>query len=560
MTPVAGHAHESAVMTELIHLFREMIRHDASDLHLNVTSPPQIRVRGELKSVPGEEPLTKYTIREMLYSVLTKEQSDRLETHWEVDFSYAVPGLARWRVNCYFQRGALGAAFRIIPEKIRPLSSLGVPDSLYELCDLPRGIVLVTGPTGSGKSTTLASMIDVINERRSEHILTVEDPIEFIHTNKNCMVNQREVGADTEGFAAALKSALRQDPDVILVGEMRDLETIKIALTAAETGHLVFGTLHTNSAAKTVDRVVDVFPPHQQDQVRIQLASSLMGVVSQSLVPTADGVGRVVAAEVMIPNNAIRNLIREGKVFQIPSVMQTSSDGGMQTLDSALAALVLNGTITMEEAKKRCSEESEFERMVESGNGAAPPGEKEYVPPTYLRLSVEALAGEPHPDELQMAEPVVEQQLQPVYAEETQQPAAVATPEPTAIIPQSSMLPDAPSFAPPVEPQPVDATLMPTPPMEAPMLPAPPAAMEEAPQPALGFPTADAPQYAPVDAEVPPLAAPEFAPAPSAMTPPPPPPPPPVGMVPGAPPAPPVPQAVPVPGMPAPVDDQRGVA
>jgi twitching motility protein PilT len=495
-------------MTEMIHLFRQMVRLDASDLHLNVTSPPQIRVRGELQSLPGEEPLTKYTVRELLYSILTKEQAERLETKWEVDFSYAIPGLARWRVNAYVQRGSLGAAFRIIPEKIRPLSSLGLPDSLYQLCDLPRGIVLVTGPTGSGKSTTLASMIDVINQTRNEHILTVEDPIEFIHTNKNCMVNQREVGSDTEGFAAALKSALRQDPDVILVGEMRDLETIHIALTAAETGHLVFGTLHTSSAAKTIDRVVDVFPQHQQAQIRVQLASSLMGVVAQALVPTADGVGRCVASEVMIPNPAIRNLIREGKVFQIPSIMQTSKGEGMQTLDSALARLVRDGTITIEEALKRCSEPDDFGRLVQSGAGDNVDTGFEFHPPEKLRLSgaeieaalaaaegQDAAAGkyEPEQAETEPEEPAA-QSMMPVNSMMPADLSPIAPDQPAAFEPEpemkpaASMMPEEPAAFMPQEP--VVSSMMP----QEPVLPA---ASSMMPQQPVGAPPAGAPHGAP---------------------------------------------------------------
>ena len=351
-----------------------------------MNAPPQLRVRGELLTIDGYGDLSPEVTREIVFGILTNEQRQKLEVQWEIDFSYAVPGLSRWRVNAFFQRGAVGAAFRIIPEKIRPLSDLAVPDSVYDLCDLPRGLVLVTGPTGSGKSTTLAGMIDVINEQRHEHILTVEDPIEFIHQHKNCIINQREVGADTDGFARALKSALRQEPDVILVGEMRDLETIQSALTAAETGHLVFGTLHTNSAAKTVDRIIDVFPPHQQAQVRVQLASSLQGVLTQTLIPTKDGQGRIVGVEIMIPNGAIRNLIREGKIFQIPSVMQTSQGEGMQTLDAALATLVRSNQIHREEALKRCHEPEEFIRLLDNGGGAPTPGKNLYQRPEVIRL------------------------------------------------------------------------------------------------------------------------------------------------------------------------------
>ena len=373
-------------MLELRDMFKKMVEAGASDLHLVVGAPPQLRVRGALGTIDGYDALTPEDVREIVFGILTNEQRQKLEVQWEIDFSYSVPGLARWRVNAFYQRGAVGAAFRIIPEKIRPLSELNVPDAVYDFAELPRGLVLVTGPTGSGKSTTLAGVVDVINEQRTDHILTVEDPIEFIHQHKNCIVNQREVGSDTDGFARALKSALRQDPDVILVGEMRDLETIQTALTAAETGHLVFGTLHTSSAAKTVDRIIDVFPPHQQEQVRVQLASSLQGVVTQTLIPTRDGQGRVVACEVLIPNNAIRNLIREGKIFQIPSVMQTSQGEGMQTLDAALATLVRSNQITTEEAIKRCHEPEEFSRLLANGGGAPPTGRNPYMRPDTLRL------------------------------------------------------------------------------------------------------------------------------------------------------------------------------
>jgi twitching motility protein PilT len=373
-------------MLELRDMFQKMVSEGASDLHLVVGAPPQLRIRGELRNIDGYSELSAEDVREVVFGILTNEQRQKLEVNWEIDFSYAVPGLSRWRVNAFYQRGAVGAAFRIIPEKIRPLSELSVPDSVYGLADLPRGLVLVTGPTGSGKSTTLAGMIDVINEQRHEHILTVEDPIEFIHQHKNCIINQREVGADTEGFARALKSALRQDPDVILVGEMRDLETIQTALTAAETGHLVFGTLHTNSAAGTVDRIIDVFPPHQQAQVRVQLATSLQGVVTQTLIPTKDGQGRVVACEVLIPNGAVRNLIREGKIFQIPSVMQTSQGEGMQTLDAALATLVRSNQITREEAVRRCHQVEEFDRLLTNGGGAPTPGKNLYQKPDVMRL------------------------------------------------------------------------------------------------------------------------------------------------------------------------------
>jgi twitching motility protein PilT len=440
-------------MLELRDMFAKMVDSGASDLHLVVDAPPQLRIRGELHTIEGYAPLTPEDTREIVFGILTNEQRQKLEVQWEIDFSYSVPGLSRWRVNAFFQRGAVGAAFRIIPEKILPLSDLKVPDAVYQLCDLPRGLVLVTGPTGSGKSTTLAGMIDVINEQRNDHILTVEDPIEFIHKHKNCIINQREVGADTDGFARALKSALRQDPDIILVGEMRDLETIQTALTAAETGHLVFGTLHTNSAAKTVDRIIDVFPPHQQAQVRVQLASSLQGVLTQTLIPTKDGQGRVVAVEIMIPNGAVRNLIREGKIFQIPSVMQTSQGEGMQTLDAALATLVRSNQITREEAIKRCHESSEFVRLLDNGGGAPTPGKNLYQRPEVIRLQ-------------RGLDPM------PVAA-----PAAAAAAAPPPGVPEAApMAPPAPAAqtAPPMQseynlPPTFDPAAMPAPPAAAPV-------------------------------------------------------------------------------------------
>lgn len=475
-------------MLELRDLFTKMVASGASDLHLVVDAPPQLRIRGELHTIDGYGQLTPEETRELIFGILTNEQRQKLEVQWEIDFSYAVPGLSRWRVNAFFQRGAVGAAFRIIPEKIRALSELKVPDSVYQLCDLPRGLVLVTGPTGSGKSTTLAGMIDVINEQRSEHILTVEDPIEFIHQHKNCIINQREVGADTDGFARALKSALRQDPDVILVGEMRDLETIQTALTAAETGHLVFGTLHTNSAAKTVDRIIDVFPPHQQAQVRVQLASSLQGVLTQTLIPTKDGQGRVVGVEIMIPNGAIRNLIREGKIFQIPSVMQTSQGEGMQTLDAALATLVRSNQISREEALKRSHEPEEFSRLLENGGGAPTPS-KTYQRPDVIRL---------------------QRKLDPSSS------TAPATPLPGgASAPAPTEMP-----APTPTPMPMQAPVPAAPPAPAPAMAPAAAAAAAAPPPMQFAPSPAAPGMAPPPVATPnggasPSAAPSAAPAPA---------------------------------------------
>src|SRR6266498_1058582 len=318
-------------------LLENMVERNASDLHVTTRTPPAIRVRGEVERLDGFDALTPEETQQLLYRILSSEQQKLLELNRQLDFSYSIPGLARFRVNVYFQRESIGAAFRLIPTELKTLEELGIPSSLHVLAEKPRGLVLVTGPTGSGKSTTLAALIDEVNRTRSEHILTIEDPIEFVHRHKKCIVNQREIGVDASSFAEGLRAALRQDPDVILVGEMRDLETIATALTAAETGHLVFGTLHTQSAPSTIDRIIDVFPAEQQEQVRIMIANSLQGVVTQTLIPTADGVGRVPALEVLLPDDAVRNLIRQGKVEQIYSVMQTNTSRGMQTMEHALS-------------------------------------------------------------------------------------------------------------------------------------------------------------------------------------------------------------------------------
>jgi twitching motility protein PilT len=340
-----------------------VMERNASDLHLTAGSPPMIRHHGRLH--PLDYPvMTPQLTREVVYSILTNDQRQRLETDWQIDLAYSIPGKARFRVNAYFQRASLSAAFRLIPSEMPRLRDLGLPAVLQEFAKKPRGFVLVTGPTGSGKSTTLAAMIDMINEERHEHILTIEDPIEFLHKHKKCIVNQRELGADAQSFALGLKAALRQDPDVILVGEMRDLETISTALTAAETGHLVFATLHTQDTAQTVDRIVDVFPPDQQQQVRVQLSVSLQGIVTQQLLPKADGNGRTVAVEVLVPTPAVRNLIREGKTHQIYSTLQTGNQFGMQTMDSALAALVRDQKITRELAEARSSTPEELRRLM----------------------------------------------------------------------------------------------------------------------------------------------------------------------------------------------------
>jgi twitching motility protein PilT len=321
-------------------------------------------VNGALTQLEHRSVLTPQAIRRMVYAIITQRQRETFEEAWELDFAYSLPGRSRFRVNLLRQRDSVGAVFRAIPFEIKPLEALGVPKVVADLASLPRGFALVTGPTGSGKSTTLASVIDLANRTREDHILTVEDPIEFLHRHNKCVVNQREVGEDTHSFTDALKHALRQDPDIILVGELRDLETISVALTAAETGHLVFGTLHTQDAAQTVDRVIDVFPPHQQQQIRVQLAGVLQGVVCQTLCKTADGRGRVVACEVMICTPAIRNLIREGKTHQIASAMQSGGAFGMQTLDQHLAELTRAGTITYETAIEKCHAIDDLKRLL----------------------------------------------------------------------------------------------------------------------------------------------------------------------------------------------------
>jgi twitching motility protein PilT len=348
-------------------LLRRAHELEASDLHVTPGTAPVVRVRGTLQRLDEFEKLTPDITRELVYRILSTQQQKTLETKRNVDLAYSLPGVARFRVNAFFQRQAIGAAFRMIPSEIKSLEELGLPGQLADLAAKPRGLVLVTGPTGSGKSTTLAAMLDLINRTRSEHILTIEDPIEFLHWHRSCVVNQREIGGDATTFAEALRAALRQDPDVILVGEMRDLETIGTALTAAETGHLVFATLHTQSAPQTIDRVIDVFPAEQQDQVRVQLSGTLQGVVTQTLVPTADGRGRVAALEILIPDDAVRNLIRQGKIEQIYSGMQTGTANGMQTMEQSLASLVLRHVITREEALNRSSRPDMLVGLIERG-------------------------------------------------------------------------------------------------------------------------------------------------------------------------------------------------
>jgi twitching motility protein PilT len=363
-----GRADEARVETgiqSIDMLLEEVVARGASDLHITVGAPPAVRVRGELHPLEGFAPLDSEGIRTLVYRFLTTEQQKRLELDRQLDLAYGVPGLARFRVNVFFQKESFAAVLRVIPDKLKSLEDLGLPMSLRDLTLLPRGLVLVTGPTGSGKSTTLAALIDEINKNRPDHIITIEDPVEFVHQHKRCVVNQREIGVDAKSFGDALRAALRQDPDVILLGEMRDLETISTALTAAETGHLVFGTLHTQSASSTIDRIIDVFPGEQQDQIRAQIAGALMGVVTQTLLPTADGKGRAAALEIMIPDDAIRNLIRQGKVEQIYSYMQTGSRGGMKTMEQSLAELVGKGTVAVEEAVSRSSRRSELVGLIE---------------------------------------------------------------------------------------------------------------------------------------------------------------------------------------------------
>jgi twitching motility protein PilT len=370
--PVAGSATmtrgtEQQVRAEdfsLVDALTIMLDRGASDLHLTSGAKPTIRVSGSLVPIDDMEVLTPPVLQRVLYSIITQAQRLKFEEDLELDFAYSLPGRARFRVNLYRQRDALGAAFRVIPFEIKSLESLGVPPAVANFAGIPRGFVLVTGPTGSGKSTTLAAMVDLANRTRHDHIMTVEDPIEFLHKHKSCLVNQREVGEDTWSFSNALKHVLRQDPDIILVGEMRDLETISVALTAAETGHLVFATLHTQDAAQTIDRVIDVFPPHQQQQVRQQLAMALQGVVCQTLCKTADGHGRVVATEVLVVTPAVRNLIREGKTHQIYSMMQSGAQYGMHTMDQHLAELVRTRRITYEMGAEKCHHIEDFNRLV----------------------------------------------------------------------------------------------------------------------------------------------------------------------------------------------------
>ncbi len=345
-------------------LLQEMIQRGASDLHITVGNPAKLRVDGDLMNSKLNQVLTPKDTLSLAYSILTENQKKRFETEDELDFSFGVQNLSRFRGNVYKQRGCVAMAIRQIPYEIVSIEKLGLPPIINKLAERPRGLVLVTGPTGSGKSTTLAAMVDKVNRERKGHIITIEDPIEFIHRHQNCMINQREVGADTKTFTAALKYALRQDPDVILIGEMRDLETIAAALTIAETGHLVFATLHTNSAAESINRIIDAFPSHQQAQIRAQLAFVLEGVVTQTLLPKAKGKGRVAACEIMICTPAIRAVIRDEKIHQIYSLMQAGKKHGMQTMNDALQMLYMRGEVTLEEALKRSGDPAELLRAV----------------------------------------------------------------------------------------------------------------------------------------------------------------------------------------------------
>jgi twitching motility protein PilT len=356
------------MMATLPELLKATVELNGSDLHITTSTPPQVRVHGHLQRLEGAD-LTPSETKQLAYSVLTDAQKKRCEETLELDFSFGIKGLARFRCNMFNQRGSVGAVYRLIPEKIRSFQELNLPAVLATLAERPRGLVLVTGPTGSGKSTTLAAMIDKINKERHEHILTIEDPIEFVHQHQNCLINQREVHSDTQSFSLALRAALREDPDIVLIGEMRDLETVEAALRIAETGHLTFGTLHTNSASQTINRIVDIFPSFQQSQIRTQLSLVLEGIVCQALLPKIGG-GRVVALEIMVPTSGIRNLIREDKIHQIYSAMQTGQEKmGMQTMNQSLATLHQQKLITLDTALSRSSNKDELQDLINRGVG-----------------------------------------------------------------------------------------------------------------------------------------------------------------------------------------------
>ncbi len=361
------------MLPTLNQLLKDMVAQGGSDLHLTTNSPPQVRVDGVLRPL-NLPPLTPSETKQLAYSILTDNQKHRLEENLEIDLSFGLKGLARFRANIFHQRGAIGAVFRQIPFEIRGFRDLGLPPVIERMCEKPRGLILVTGPTGSGKSTTLAAMLDKVNRERHEHIVTVEDPVEYLHSHKNCIVNQREIHADTHSFANALRSALRQDPDVVLIGEMRDLETVESALRIAETGHLTFATLHTNSAAQSINRIIDVFPAHQQTQIRAQLSLVLEGIICQALLPRAGGKGRALAMEILVPSSAIRNLIREDKVHQIYGMMQAGqAKHGMQTFNQSLAALYFRRMITLETAMNRSSYPDELQEIISRGPASLNP-------------------------------------------------------------------------------------------------------------------------------------------------------------------------------------------
>jgi twitching motility protein PilT len=355
-------------MLTLPELLQTLVQMDGSDLHITTNTPPQVRVHGHLNRLEGAA-MTPSETKQLAYSVLTDAQKKRFEETFELDFSFGIKGLARFRVNMFNQRGAVGAVYRLIPERIRSFQELNLPPVLATLAEKPRGLVLVTGPTGSGKSTTLAAMIDKINKERRDHILTIEDPIEFVHQHQGCLVNQREVHSDTESFSNALRAALREDPDIVLIGEMRDLETVESALRIAETGHLTLATLHTNSTSQTINRIIDIFPAHQQSQIRTQLSLVVEGIVCQALLPKAGG-GRVVALEIMVPTAGIRNLIREDKIHQIYSAMQTGQEKmGMQTMNQSIATLYQKRLITLEIAMMASSNRDELQDLINRGVG-----------------------------------------------------------------------------------------------------------------------------------------------------------------------------------------------
>ena len=355
-------------MTTLPDLLRQLVQLEGSDLHITTDTPPQVRVHGHLQRLDGAN-MTPADTKQLTYSVLTDAQKKRFEENLELDFSFGIKGVARFRCNMFNQRGAVGAVYRVIPDKIRSFEELGLPPVLATLAERPRGLVLVTGPTGSGKSTTLAAMIDKINRERHDHILTIEDPIEFVHPHQSCLVNQREVHNDTQSFSSALRAALREDPDIVLIGEMRDLETVEAALRIAETGHLTFGTLHTNSASQTINRIIDIFPSGQQSQIRTQLSLVLEGIVCQALLPKITG-GRAAALEIMVPTPGIRNLIREDKVHQIYSAMQTGQEKmGMQTMNQSLATLYQQKKVSLETALAASSNKDELQDLINRGVG-----------------------------------------------------------------------------------------------------------------------------------------------------------------------------------------------